>query len=67
MNAAIFFGDSSVTLDNPIGDKNNSPVVIKKYPNIAKELEELVEKARSDMGDNLTGRKGINNRNHGKL
>ena len=41
--------------------------VIKKYPNIAKELEELAEKARSDMGDNLTGRKGINNRNHGKL
>ena len=32
MNAAIFFGDNSVTLDNPIGDKNNSPVVIKKYP-----------------------------------
>ena len=41
--------------------------VIKKYPNIAKELEELAEKARSDMGDNLTGRKGINNRTHGKL
>tara|TARA_Y100000768_G_scaffold332524_1_gene272185 strand:- start:9 stop:986 length:978 start_codon:yes stop_codon:yes gene_type:complete len=41
--------------------------VIKKYPYIAKELEELAEKARSDMGDNLTGRKGINNRNHGKL
>ena len=41
--------------------------VIKKYPEIAKELEDLVEKARIDMGDNLTGRKGINNRNHGKL
>ena len=41
--------------------------VINKYPSIAKELEELAEKARSDMGDNLTGRKGTNNRNHGKL
>ena len=41
--------------------------VIKKYPDIAKELIELAEKARSDMGDNLTGREGINNRNHGKL
>ena len=32
MKAAILFGDSSVTLDKPIGERNNSPVVIKKYP-----------------------------------
>jgi len=30
--ATIFLGDNSVTFDSPIGDKNNSPVVIKKYP-----------------------------------
>ena len=28
--AAILLGDNSVTFDKPIGERNNSPVVIKK-------------------------------------
>ena len=41
--------------------------VINLYPDIAKELEDLAEIARQDMGDNLTGRKGSNTREPGKL
>ena len=41
--------------------------VINLYPDIAKELEDLAEIARKDMGDNLTGRKGSNTRQPGKL
>ena len=41
--------------------------MIKLYPEIAEELKELAELARQDMGDNLTGRKGQNLREHGKL
>ena len=33
----------------------------------SKELEELAEIARKDMGDNLTGRKGSNIREPGRL
>ena len=29
INAVIFFGDNSVTLARPIGEMNNSPVVIR--------------------------------------
>jgi len=41
--------------------------VITLYPDVAKELLDLAEIARSDMGDNLTGRKGSNIRKSGKL
>ena len=33
--------------------------VFNEFPEIAKKMEELGEKARSELGDNLTGKKGI--------
>ena len=41
--------------------------VIKKYPKITKELKELAESARTDMGDNATGRIGQNTREPGRV
>ena len=41
--------------------------VIDLYPEIVKEIQELVEKARRDLGDNLTERKGNNIRSVGTL
>ena len=37
------------------------------YPDIVIEMEKLVEKARKDMGDNLTKRKGENTRPAGRI
>ena len=37
------------------------------YPKVVDELEKLVEKAREDLGDNLTGRVGKNNREPGSV
>ncbi|MBK5719855.1 sulfatase [Dysgonomonas sp. Marseille-P4677] len=37
------------------------------YPEIIKELQEIAEKAREDLGDNLTKRQGKNRRAHGEL
>jgi len=37
------------------------------YPDIVKELEKIAEQARTDIGDNLTGREGKNRRPRGIL
>jgi arylsulfatase A-like enzyme len=41
--------------------------VINMYPDVVKQLQQLAEKARLDLGDNLTGREGENRRPGGKL
>ena len=43
------------------------PANKKGFVSIVKEIEELVEKARRDLGDNLTERKGNNIRSVGTL
>lgn len=49
-------------LETDIGEKNN---VADQHPEIVKRLEELADKARDDLGDTLTGRKGKNVRQPG--
>ena len=41
--------------------------VQKLYPEVVTELEKLAEKARQDLGDNLTSRLGENRRECGKI
>lgn len=41
--------------------------VVEAYPEIVSELQELAEKAREDLGDNLTGREGKNRRPIGSI
>jgi len=43
-------------------DPQESIDVYDKFPEIAKKMEELAEKARVELGDNLKGRKGKGNR-----
>ena len=59
--------ETGLELYNLRRDPGEEYDVIKLYPEIADELMNLVEIARNDMGDNLTGRKGLNLREHGKL
>ena len=59
--------ETGLELYNLRRDPGEEYDVIKLYPEIAKELEELAEIARKDMGDNLTGRKGSNIREPGRL
>ena len=59
--------ETGLELYNLRRDPGEEYDVIKLYPDIAKELLDLAEIARSDMGDNLTGRKGSNIRKSGKL
>ena len=59
--------ETSLELYNLRRDPGEEYDVIKLYPDIAKELLDLAEIARTDMGDNLTGRKGSNIRKSGKL
>jgi arylsulfatase len=49
--------------DDPAESKN----VAGKHPEIVKRLQELAEKARAELGDSLTGRKGSGVRPAGKL
>ncbi len=51
-------------LENDIGETTN---VAHKYPEVVKRLQALAEKARSDMGDAATDRKGSNVRPIGHL
>ena len=46
------------------GEANN---VASKRPEVVKELMKVVEQARDDLGDSLTGRVGRNVRQVGKL
>tara|TARA_Y100000766_G_scaffold35785_1_gene25573 strand:+ start:6417 stop:7760 length:1344 start_codon:yes stop_codon:yes gene_type:complete len=59
--------ETGLELYNLRRDPGEEYDVIKLYPEIAEELKELAELARKDMGDNLTGREGLNVREHGKL
>ena len=59
--------ETGLELYNLRRDPGEEYDVIKLYPDIAKELLDLAEIARTDMGDNLTGRKGSNIRKSGKL
>ena len=59
--------ETGLELYNLRRDPGEEYDVIKLYPEIAEELKELAELARKDMGDNLTGRLGLNVREHGKL
>ena len=59
--------ETGLELYNLRRDPGEEYDVIKLYPEIADELMNLAENARKDMGDNLTGRKGLNLREHGKL
>ncbi|MFM8394461.1 MAG: sulfatase-like hydrolase/transferase, partial [Acidobacteriota bacterium] len=51
-------------LDNDPAESNN---IATQYPEIVKQLMTDVEQARQDLGDSLTGRKGINLRPVAKL
>ncbi len=59
--------ETGLELYNLRRDPGEEYDVIKLYPDVAKELLDLAEIARTDMGDNLTGRKGSNIRKSGKL
>lgn len=59
--------ETGLELYNLRRDPGEEYDVIKLYPEIAEEIMKLVEIARQDMGDNLTGRKGSNVRENGKL
>ena len=62
---------SKLKLDYELYDLRRDPGerynVIKKYPEIAQLLKDLAETARTDMGDNATGRKGKNTREPGRV
>lgn len=51
-------------LENDIGETTN---VADRYPEVVAQLRALAEKARDDMGDTLTQRKGLNIRPSGKI
>ena len=59
--------ETDLELYNLRRDPGEEYDVITLYPDVTKELLDLAEIARSDMGDNLTGRKGSNIRKSGKL
>ena len=51
-------------LADDIGETKN---VAGRHPEVVKRLEALAEKARDDLGDSLTGRKGKGNRPPGRV
>lgn len=51
-------------LHDDVGEKHD---VAAEHPEIVKRLQELIEQARADLGDSLTGRQGANVRPVGKL
>ena len=59
--------ETGLELYNLRRDPGEEYDVIKLYPEIVKELMDLAEIARKEMGDNLTGVKGSNVRKNGKL
>jgi hypothetical protein len=50
-----------------LNDVSETTNVAEKYPEVVRRLEELAEKARAELGDTLTGRKGSGNRPAGRL
>jgi arylsulfatase A len=55
---------SLFNLETDIGETTN---VADQYPDVVKRLMKYVERARTDLGDSLTGREGKNLRPAGKL
>ena len=51
---------------NLINDPEEKLNVYNKFPEIAKQMEELADKARFELGDRLTGVEGVENRELGK-
>jgi hypothetical protein len=58
--------DMNIIEHNELYNLKNDPTelynVYNEFPEIAKKMEELGEKARIELGDNLTGIKGVENR-----
>ncbi len=58
--------DMNIIEQNELYNLKNDPTelynVYNEFPEIAKKMEELGEKARIELGDNLTGIKGVENR-----
>jgi arylsulfatase len=63
-NPARFFEKELFDLFRDPGERNN---VIELFPEVVEELMEIVERAREDLGDALTGRPGTNLRPIGQL
>ncbi|GAA5510104.1 sulfatase [Novipirellula caenicola] len=57
-------GLSLFDLDNDVAETTD---VKDKFPEVVKELQAAAERARDDLGDKLTSRKGSGLRSHGKL
>ena len=53
-------------LYNLINDPEEKLNVYDKFPEIAKQMEVLADKARFELGDRLNGVKGVENRELGK-
>ena len=51
-------------LESDVSEKHN---VIDKHPDVLKRLQALAERARDDLGDKLTDRKGKNTRSPGRI
>ncbi|HCC69781.1 MAG TPA: arylsulfatase [Bacteroidales bacterium] len=60
-------GKAEYSLYNLRRDRGERYDVKDLYPSVVEELEKLAEQARSDIGDNLTGREGKNRRQRGRL
>ncbi len=58
---------AELELYNLVEDISESRNVIEDHPNVVSELQELVEAARTELGDQLTGRKGSGVRPNGRL
>jgi arylsulfatase len=60
-------GSTDTALFNLVRDPGERYDVKDQFPEVVNELFQLVETAREDLGDDLTGRKGKNMRPVGKL
>lgn len=61
------YPDCGLELYNLEEDISESKNVLEEYPEIVAKLKKIAEVAREDLGDQLTKRKGKNNRPPGKL
>ena len=60
-------GESGLELYNLRRDPGEHYNVIELYPDVVKDIMRIVDKAREDLGDDLTGHKGKNRRPPGKV
>jgi arylsulfatase A-like enzyme len=59
--------ETGLELYDLVGDIGETCDVAAEHPDIVAELQELAEKAREELGDHLTGRKGKGEREPGRL